>query len=171
MNRLPHPASHEATETNDADKGARLQHTAAAPLGLAFAVNTDEPPGGLMTQAEDDFDRFASGVVLLDARGRIVRLNRAAIAIVQANDGLMLIDDMLRAASPERTEQLHDLIDGAVQVGTRGGAGGTMQIERPSGQRPWIALVLPLVRRRSPQWHPDAVAAVFIHESTAREPE
>jgi len=169
MNRWPQLGNNAPTDSDDTDNRHQVPRTPRSSLGFAVALQVDEPSptphGADMAQGDDDLDRLAAGVALLDARGRVVRLNRAAIAIVQANDGLMLIDDLLRALSLERTMQLQDLIDGTVQVGLHAGPGGTLQIERPSGRPPWIVLVLPLIRQRSPQWHPDAVAAIFISES------
>ena len=125
-----------------------------------------------MTPSDDAFDRLAAGVVLLDPEARVVRLNRAALTIVEANDGFMLAGDTLRTLSLERTLVLRELVDEAIKTGSPVGvgSGSTMEVERPGNRQPWAVLVLPLLRQMSPKWHADAVAAVFIYEPATRTP-
>jgi len=58
------------------------------------------------------------GVVILDARGRVMAANRAARALIESGTALTITKAMLHARSPESDDSLSAAID----VATRGGA-------------------------------------------------
>ena len=94
----------------------------------------------------DALDRVAVGIVLLDARGATLLVNRAASEILASRDGLQLERDRLCASAPGETAALRILIGGSVATG-RGEScapGGALAISRPSMLRSYSVLVSPL---------------------------
>jgi PAS domain-containing protein len=63
--------------------------------------------------AEETLDRMPFGIILLDAGGRVLFLNRADEALVVAVDGLAVSSGTLRAAGPRDTAALRRLISEA----------------------------------------------------------
>ena len=117
------------------------------------------------------FDALPTGFVLVDPHGKIVLMNRCAEAIVGQNDGLSATAQGLRAARPWQSEKLRQLIVGAARTGAGKGtsAGGAISISRPSLQRPYSVLVLPL--RLTVNVFEGAqvpAAAIFVSDPDAR---
>lgn len=114
-------------------------------------------------------DRMPFGVLMLDARGRVLAMNRAGEAIVLAGDGLTIAGGL--AASRERDNaRLQALIRGAA-----GGNGGSMALPRPSGRRPYWLLLAPsggpvLQGAARDLWDGTRPAAVLFIADPEREP-
>jgi PAS domain-containing protein/DNA-binding CsgD family transcriptional regulator len=106
---------------------------------------------------EAALDRLTFGVLITDGAGRVLLLNRAAEEMAAANDGLLLQGGRLAAARPEEATALTRCIAEAVRTAGRRGhqGGGSICISRPSGRRPFAALIAPL----SPK-----TAAIARHE-------
>lgn len=111
-------------------------------------------------------DRLPTGVVLLDCRRRPVFTNRTALEIAARNDGLRLDDDSPRLWNPQENTLLRKLIDGAIESCLKEGmpSAQVMSISRPSGKRPFVALVSSLLRPNdvTPR---DSVAAIFVGDA------
>jgi DNA-binding CsgD family transcriptional regulator len=101
-------------------------------------------------------DHLDAGVVLLDARGRVLFANRAAEAIFALRDGLTVVREGLRAAWTADTARLQILIAETL----RGSAGGTMRVMRPSLAEPFLLLVAPA--RGNWYWSIDPTPAVVV---------
>ena len=101
---------------------------------------------GALDAADDLIDRLPVGAILLDAAGRVLRMNRAAEEIVAGEDGLTVVRGRPAAASAGETAELHRLIGEAGLTGRGNGRhpGGAMAISRPSMRRPLSVLVSPL---------------------------
>ena len=101
---------------------------------------------GALDAADDLIDRLPVGAILLDAAGRVVRMNRAAEEIVAGNDGLTVVRGRPAAALAGETAEFHRLIGNAGLTGPGNGRhpGGAMAISRPSMRRPLSVLVSPL---------------------------
>ena len=116
---------------------------------LQRALQIHERLTGLAHQrsaAEEVIDRLPFGVVLVDASGRAVLVNRAAQQILDCPDGLMLRDKSLVTTTVPQTTELRTLIAGAIAV-SRGEllrSGGALAIGRPSLKRQLQLLVTPL---------------------------
>ena len=95
-------------------------------------------------------DRLRVGVIMVDALGVPLRLNRRAQALVDMGDGLALRRDGLAAADPTVTCTLRRLVLAAARTtaGTETEWGDTVAVPRPSGRRPLMALVSPVARER-----------------------
>lgn len=114
--------------------------------------------------AMDALDRLPYGVVLLDAAGRPLRINRMARGIFAARDGLRLGREGLEAAAASETSALRRLLAGAIRTGAGDGlvSGGTVAVSRPSQRRPYVVTVSPFgsVPFSFSELRP--IAAVFI---------
>ena len=95
--------------------------------------------------AEEALDRLPIGVILVDATGRPLRLNRTAEAILAGGDGLQVRRDGLAAARTDETRALQRLIAVAAATGSGRGLapGGALALSRPSGRLPLSVLVAP----------------------------
>ncbi|CAO3441403.1 helix-turn-helix transcriptional regulator [Azospirillum endophyticum] len=94
-------------------------------------------------------DRLPMGVALLDGTGRIVSLNRAGQAMIDARDGLRLLHGRLQAEQGNQARRLAHVLEAAVSAGGRGastrqGEAGDLRVSRPSGQASYLLTVLPL---------------------------
>jgi DNA-binding CsgD family transcriptional regulator/PAS domain-containing protein len=116
--------------------------------------------------ATDALDHLQEGVVLLDARGRLLFVNRAAKEILAANRALALTPRGVRAAIASENGRLSRLIQGAIATGTGSGldAGGAMTISRDGLRRPLHVLVTPLKTRTLYLGNEAPVAAIFISD-------
>ena len=112
--------------------------------------------------AEEVLDHMSIGVILVDAGGRVVNLNRYAEDVIAATDGLTIRRGMLVAATSAQSAALGRLITEAAATGIGAGTspGGAMALARPSGSAPLAMLVAPL-RGRWPQ-PADQRAAVVV---------
>jgi DNA-binding CsgD family transcriptional regulator len=90
--------------------------------------------------------RLPFGMVIADASGRALIVNRAAEEMAAANDGLLLRGGCITAARTKEAEALTRCIAEAARPAGRrnGGGGGSLSISRPSGRRPFALLVAPL---------------------------
>ncbi len=115
--------------------------------------------------ADDVLHRLPHAVILVDERGRVVRMNQRASDIVAQGDGLQIQHDVLRGVRPTDTAALHRLIGEAVQSGpgNDSAAGRGLRLERPSHRWPLTALVTPLRPQHSSS-NGHAVAAVFVSD-------
>lgn len=115
------------------------------------------------------------GVLLLDAHGLALFVNREARRILDERDGLTLARDGLRASTSAASTALRKLIDEASFAGERVGtaAGGSLSVGRPSMKRPLGVLVSPLPAARYLLARRRAVVAVFVSdpEHTPEPPE
>ena len=101
----------------------------------------------LQNQAvEAALDQLTFGVVIADATGRVLIVNRAAEEMATAGDGLLLRGGCLTAHSAEEAAALGRAVAGAAQPAARrnGGAGDSLLVSRPSGRRPFAVLIAPL---------------------------
>jgi DNA-binding CsgD family transcriptional regulator len=110
-------------------------------------------------------DALPTGFVLVDARGKILLINRSAEVILRQNDGLSTNCQMLRAACRSESERLREIVCTAARTGASNGtqAGGAISISRPSLRRPYSVLVCTLRLSHNP--YPTAkfpAAVVFI---------
>ena len=91
-------------------------------------------------------DRLPIGVLLVDARGKVVEMNRAAREIARENDGLLLEKSRPGRPVTRETDALQGLIREALRAGANDGAptNGVMLLSRPSLRRPIAVMVVPV---------------------------
>jgi DNA-binding CsgD family transcriptional regulator/PAS domain-containing protein len=120
--------------------------------------------------AVDALDRLAHGVILVAATGQIVRANQAAERILSKQDGLLIEDSTLCAATQPDTHRLHSLI-GRVAKAAAGeslDSGDILSIARSSSRQPLAVSISPLpigVGSRVGSPGPrEAGALLFVHD-------
>jgi DNA-binding CsgD family transcriptional regulator len=102
-------------------------------------------------RAEAALDRLTLGVAEADGCGRLRFANRAALSMLQAEDGLRLADGVLVCEQAEAARRLR----AALATAARGGASGLIQAARPSGRRSYAITV---------SAGPDAGALVLLND-------
>ncbi|MCU0305145.1 MAG: hypothetical protein MUC56_13925 [Thermoanaerobaculales bacterium] len=113
-------------------------------------------------------DRIAVGMVLIDADGRAILVNREADRIFAQADGLSIRDGLMYAADSNQTSRLRQAIRrvgrGAVEHGESTGA-AAIRVARSGGRSPYHVVVIPLPRWCQPGSSTSAVAVVFVTDS------
>jgi DNA-binding CsgD family transcriptional regulator len=89
-------------------------------------------------------------VVLLDHRGDVLSVNRAAEKLVNDRDGLTVVRRGLQTNRPDETARLRGLIASALTAErlSEYGAGGAMAVSRSDDRAPLNVLVAPLSSSR-----------------------
>lgn len=120
------------------------------------AVSIEQRLGGVTLERaglSEALDRIATGVLLLDERGRVTLFNRTAGELVRRGDGLAIDRaQQLVAARPVDTAALRRAIVGACTTGAAERsedasplhAGNALLVSRPSGRRALQLTVSPL---------------------------
>lgn len=101
-----------------------------------------------MLEVEKDFyagmlEKLAVGAVLLDTRGRVIKVNRVAGEILGENDGLSIFQNTLMAAFSKENRVLRTLLENAVLEGSASSVSDVkgLSVTRPSG-RPGLGVVV-----------------------------
>ena len=118
----------------------------------------------------DSLDRLSTGLLLLDAAGRVLFANRAVQEMASQNDGLRLQPDGLAAAVAAETAALRQLIARAALTTNGKGLhpGGAMLISRPSLRRSFAVSVSPVPKEAIvPGLRGSAAVAVFVLDPEA----
>lgn len=120
------------------------------------AVSIEQRLGGVTLERaglSEALDRIATGVVLLDERGRVTLFNRAAGDLLRRGDGVAIDrEHQLVASRPVDTAAMRRAIVGACTTGAAGrrdaagglDAGSALLVARPSGRRALQVTVSPL---------------------------
>ena len=109
-------------------------------------------------------DISCAGVILLNSTGVITYKNSTADSMLDLNDGLLLINGILKAEDQKINKQLQQLfIDASLSSAEHPfkPAGGFLSILRCSGKRPYQACITPLPQKQSQGVSKNAIA-VFI---------
>jgi DNA-binding CsgD family transcriptional regulator len=116
--------------------------------------------------ASEALDHLPQGVVLLDAKGHVLLVNRAASALFAREKSLKLAPSGLIAAVPSENRQLRRLIEGAIATGNHNGmdSGGAMSISRSGFRHRLQVLVTPLRTKTIHIGKDLPVAAIFISD-------
>lgn len=114
--------------------------------------------------AEEALDHLPFGVVLVDACGKVLFLNRSAESVIAAADGLTVREGVLIAATSEETRALGKLVAEAAATGAGAGTspGSAIVLSRPSMSAPLPVLVAPLRGQWTLPAERRAAAAVFV---------
>lgn len=132
------------------DEAARLLHECAPHLQRAMRLRTR-----LWASRDEEvawsarvIDGLPMGVVLLDAAGRATTVNRAGQAMLDAQDGLRLVQGRLQAQHASGGRRLAHVVEAALSAGrvgrTHRGKAGDLWVPRASGKPPYQLTVLPL---------------------------
>jgi DNA-binding CsgD family transcriptional regulator/chorismate mutase len=115
-------------------------------------------------------DRLPTGLLLLDAKRRVVVQNRGAERIIAANDGFRIDRHGPSADDARENAVFQKLIADAIdaRAGQEFRAAGFVAITRPSGQRSYAVMVTPLLAAPGKSVMSDAVVAIFVADPSAR---
>lgn len=100
----------------------------------------------LQAASSHALDQLPTGVILVDASGRIVFANAAAQRTLSSEEGLTAEGGRLSAILASDTTALRALISAAVRTTTGQGLhpGGVLNVSRPQSERPLSVLVTPV---------------------------
>jgi DNA-binding CsgD family transcriptional regulator/PAS domain-containing protein len=157
---LIRPPGTPAFDRHDVDAYARL----VPHLRQAFRIQQRLTEVDAERQAAlDVLDRRSQGVILVNAAGNVVYLNRAAEKICGSRDGLLIDGGRLGSRDVGVSARLNRLIAEAIGREAQDGAGGFVRVPRLREPEPLIVLVAPL-RSRPSGWlmHVAPAAVVFI---------
>ncbi len=131
--------------------GVLYKHIQRA-LNIGFRMGT---LGAKQQVTTNLLDRHANAIVVLDGKNQVLYANRKAETLCAQQDGLALSKHGLSLPRAGDALKLHGLLE---QAGGRDGPslGGAMQVERPSGKRPFGLMVAPAPAHDSPLslWQP-----------------
>jgi DNA-binding CsgD family transcriptional regulator/PAS domain-containing protein len=117
---------------------------------------------------ENAFDLSETAIILLDHRGRIVRLNRSAESLLAARQGISIYEGCLRTAAAADQATLNVLIHRIV-TGKKYGElspGGSMLVVRPR-RRPLTLTAAPLITSMTALF-PSAAVILFVYDPHSR---
>jgi DNA-binding CsgD family transcriptional regulator len=118
----------------------------------------------------DAIDGLGFGVIVLDARGRIVEMNGTAMRLLDHRDGLMVMNGTLHASLRTDDAKLQRMIRDVLQGDTGGEAeakGGATAVTRPSGQRDLGVVVASLRANSMMRMSALGGAKIFIRDPEA----
>jgi DNA-binding CsgD family transcriptional regulator len=127
---------------------------------------------GVAKGITDALDELAQGALLIDRRGRPIFWNRSAAELLREGDGLVLERDALRASADAPAAALAHAIEDATRTGAGEGlgAGGKVQVQRPSGAPPVSVLVSPLARGVAASSMAENACALVLLSASERDP-
>jgi DNA-binding CsgD family transcriptional regulator len=137
-----HFASHGLSDRSPLDSQKRLFDVLAEHLVRAVALqrrlhHLTITNGSTLT----DLEELEQGFLLVDAKARLLFVNRAARALLDAGAGLQLKAGALSASNSDEARTLRGLI---ASCAVEAGAGGEIVLQRGSGRLPLDVLVSPI---------------------------
>jgi DNA-binding CsgD family transcriptional regulator len=137
-----------------------VPHLARA-YALHCELRSDEHERRALTEV---IDRFPTGVMLFDADGKVVLMNRSAELILAENDGFGMRDGHPCVADGRQNRRLQQLLRQAAATEVEPGdySGQVISFDRPSGRRPFSAMVGPLVAAAPDMAIDEARALLFV---------
>jgi DNA-binding CsgD family transcriptional regulator len=154
-------AGSERPDRRDLDLLGRLLPHMQRSMQLYLRLASLQARG---SAAEEALDHLSCGVILVDACGKVLFLNRSAESVITAADGLTVREGLLIAATSDDTRALGKLVAEAAATGAGAGTspGGAMALARPSMSTPLAVLVAPLRGQWALPAERRAAAAVFV---------
>lgn len=163
---FPREGAPPLTREQFAEADALIPH-----LRRAFEVHrTMQGVKSVQLALAEAIDRLPTGLVLLDAKRRVVVQNKGAERILAANDGFRIDRNGPSADDARENATFQKLIADAIDA--RGGqelrAAGFVAVSRPSGERSYAVMVTPLLAAPGKGGMSDAVVAIFVADPSAR---
>src|SRR5690348_2561845 len=122
-------SQHGQAEEGFGEEERRLLGVLLPPLKRAAQLHRRVASLAIMEEAALQLlDQWTLGIILLDTRGRVTLMNRAAERITSQKDGLLLERRRLCVLGKKDTVKLERLIAGATQPNPSVPAGGAMLI-------------------------------------------
>jgi DNA-binding CsgD family transcriptional regulator len=137
-----HFASHGPLNRSPSDRQKRLFAVLAQHLVRAVALQRCLQHLTIAKESTlTDLDGLEQGFLLVDAQARLLFVNRAARALLDARDGLRLDAGALSASNADEAGTLRGLI---ASCAVEAGAGGDVVLQRGAGRLPLDVLVTPI---------------------------
>jgi DNA-binding CsgD family transcriptional regulator len=116
--------------------------------------------------ALEALERLSIGVAILDDVGSLVHANAALRGMAATRDGIHLDPIAIRFGHLYVQSVARKMIAGALATagGQELGAGGTFHVSRPSGRRPYVVAVSPLLGRSRTMFAPSAAAVLLVKD-------
>jgi DNA-binding CsgD family transcriptional regulator len=127
-------------EPEDIERLGLLSRHVQRALGIAQLVQAER---GLSSQL---LEQIPHAVFIVNAQGAVVEANGRAARLLLERDGLGMARGRLEADAPEAERGLARAIRAASPAAGGGAVGGTVQVSRPSGRRPYQVVVAPFAR-------------------------
>jgi DNA-binding CsgD family transcriptional regulator/PAS domain-containing protein len=151
------------------DEGTRRRMRLIAPhlrraVMISKVVDLKQSEAASLAQA---FDGLRSGVILVDADGKVMHANAAAHVLLSEGRVLRAPGGRVTSGDARADAELKAIFAAAAKGDTEAGARGVPLPGSGDALDPYVAHVLPLTvgeRRRSAM--PHATAAVFVHKAT-----
>ncbi len=114
-------------------------------------------------------DRIPVGIIMVDAAGQPVLVNRMAEEMTRNHDGISAGPEGVRGANARESQRLRERLGEAIAQGISDSPGRNtvMSLSRPSGKRPYTVVVAPLLSHVDGRRTHDAVAALFVADPDA----
>jgi DNA-binding CsgD family transcriptional regulator len=140
----------------------------AARLHNLLPRGTQHPSIGSLV-----LEHLSDGVVIADARGRIIWMNRPAGETLASEDGLRIDNGALTAARIAENAELQKLLKDAIRMAAgRGGPGGSaLRVTRASADRTYTLVIAPLSPEASLAAEPSEPMALVIIRDADRHAE
>lgn len=106
--------------------------------------------------------------VLLDSAGNVRELSRGARALLDSNDGLTITGRRLEPATITGRARLDAALAQVATACSTGVATRAVKLDRPSGQRPWLLTIKPLISNFGPFGKAHCELLVHIHDGKRR---
>jgi len=151
-------------------KDARILHCLVPHLHRALQVRQRMAHSAIQVEGlQQSLERLPTGVILLNASGKVLFVNEAARTLVASRDGLVVDATGLRALRPDETRRLRLLIGSAAKNSAQLGVspGGTMRVTRKRSS-PLEVLVAPLHTEETWYLAERIVAAVYVTDPSKR---
>jgi DNA-binding CsgD family transcriptional regulator len=137
-----HFASHGLSDRSPLDSQKRLFDVLAEHLVRAVALQRRLHHLTIANESTlTDLEELEQGFLLVDAKARLLFVNRAARALLDAGAGLQLKAGALSASNSDEARTLRGLI---ASCAVEAGAGGEIVLQRGSGRLPLDVLVAPI---------------------------
>lgn len=145
---------------------AILPHLRRA-LDIHDLIDRSETMGSLYSQA---IGRLAIGTLVLDREGSVLELNLVARQLIEANDGIKMVGDRLRATYPSGNRKLQKLISDAcaVRSGDVPAVAEALSIERASGEVSLGVVVEPVPSQDWAEGKGHPAVVVYIRDASSK---
>ena len=136
-------------------------------LNLHLSIHQDRKVSTLYSHA---MAQMMVGVVVLDQDGMVIECNPAAVAVLEARDGLTVVGKQLEASYADDNRKLQALVREALVTSHTGrvALNEAMSVSRPSGRLGWGLIVQRIASDQWTEGKQRPSVAVFVRDTEGR---
>lgn len=136
-------------------------------LNLHLSIHQDRKVSTLYSHA---MAQMMVGVVVLDQDGMVIECNPAAVAVLEARDGLAVVGKQLEASYADDNRKLQALVREALVTSHTGrvALNEAMSVSRPSGRLGWGLIVQRIASDQWTEGKQRPSVAVFVRDTEGR---